>query len=493
LTVPLHRVRNYEELEGAQGREVFFRPHRYRAADLLPLRSEVLVSASGSQKSCALIDVSENGAAFEWPKELAVSVGERLETVTVRFDGRESYRGEARVGSVREMNGLTIVGVSFERLLLSIDQVLEVRAIKTFAEERASQKALWRASGHERFKSLVSELRLHLEDWDRQLRPLESELPWHVIHGEDSPGRLELVRTLRSCIGAEVVRAMEEIDRASRSIPEAHTPALREYSRRHLHEFLLQAPAAKRAYLKPLGYPGDYEVMRFLYERPFEGTTLFAKTMSLAMDEMAAGRAVRFRKDLIRDRLRSRLEKRSSTLRVLAIAGGPAQELCELLRSLPELPAPLEVVLFDQDKAALAYAYHRLQPLTEGRRGPAVKITYLHESIKRLLRDRTLFDEFGHFDLIYSAGLFDYLRTATVVQLARDFHARLSPGGELLISNMVPENPSRWYMEHHLDWHLLYRSRAQLLEVGSRACAGARLQILEEESGVNPFLEMSRD
>jgi extracellular factor (EF) 3-hydroxypalmitic acid methyl ester biosynthesis protein len=268
---------------------------------------------------------------------------------------------------------------------------------------------------------------------------------------------------------------------------------LREYSRRNLHEFLLQAPAARRAYQKPFGYPGDYEVMRFLYERPFEGTTLFAKTMSLAMDEMAAGKAVRFRKDLIKNRLRSRLEKHPRTLRVLAIAGGPAQELCELLTEVPELPAPLEVVVFDQDKAALAYAYRRLQPLTEGRGGAPVKILYLHESIKRLLRDRALFDEFGSFDLIYSAGLFDYLRIASSVQLARDFFGRLAPGGELLISNMVPENPSRWYMEHHLDWYLLYRSRAEMLEVGARACADARLQILEEESGVNPFLEMSRD
>ena len=71
---------------------------------------------------------------------------------------------------------------------------------------------------------------------------------------------------------------------------------------------------------------------------------------------------------------------------------------------------PVDVVMFDQDKGALAYAYRRIQPLTENRQGPAVRILYLHESIKRLLHDRTLFDEFGAFDLIYSAGLFDYLR-----------------------------------------------------------------------------------
>src|SRR2546426_12193880 len=119
--------------------------------------------------------------------------------------------------------------------------------------------------------------------------------------------------------------------------------------------------------------------MRFLYERPFEGSTLFAKTMSLVVDEMAASRAVRSRKDLIKNRLKLRLQHRSTPLRVLAIAGGPAQELCELLSETPRLAAPLDVVLFDQDKGALAYVYRPRQPLTYIRSSPAVRITYLRE------------------------------------------------------------------------------------------------------------------
>ena len=492
MTVPLHRVRSYEELEGGQGREVFFRPHRYRAADLLPLHSEVVLFAQQS-RACPLIDVSQNGVAFEWPTDVRIAVGDPIGEMAVRFDAHQTYRGEARVGSVRDNNGTTIVGVSFEGMLLPVDEVLELRAIKAFAAERVAAAPLWRVAGHERFKALVSELRLFFEDAERQLKTLENELPWHVIHGDASPSRDALIRFLRSYVVVETVRVLEEIDRAARSAPAAHNAMLREYSRRHLHDHLMQAPAARRAYLKPFGYPGDYEVMRFLYERPFEGTTLFAKTMSLAVDEMAASKAVRFRKDLVRRRLETRLEARTDALRVLAIASGPAQELCELLTDSAELAAPLEVVMFDQDKAALAYAYRRLQPLTEGRRGPPVKIVYLNESIKRLFRDRTMFDDFGRFDVIYSAGLFDYLRPATAVQLTRDFYSRLRPGGDLLIANMVPENPSRWYMEHQLDWQLLYRSRAELLEIGEKAHPGARMQILEEESGVNPFLQMSSD
>jgi len=79
------------------------------------------------------------------------------------------------------------------------------------------------------------------------------------------------------------------------------------------------------------------------------------------------------------------------------------------------------------------------------------------------------------------------------VGLARNLVSRLASGGRALIANMVPENPSRWAMEYHLDWFLHYRTREQLLELGSRAAPGARLAILEEKSGVNPFLEIQRD
>src|SRR5437016_183553 len=117
-------IRTYEEMEGGQGREVFFRPHRYRAAELLPLRGEVQLPLNGSS-SFVLHDVSQNGLAFEWPGgDLPFSLGEHLEHVVVRFDSYEAYRGEARIGSARDVGGVTIVGISFEGLILPVDQVL---------------------------------------------------------------------------------------------------------------------------------------------------------------------------------------------------------------------------------------------------------------------------------------------------------------------------------------------------------------------------------
>ena len=491
MTVPLHRVRNYEELEGAQGREVFFRPQRYCTTDLYPLHCEVLLSLRGRERPGALLDVSQNGAAFEWPDGIPVAVGDHLETLAVRFDDHEPYRGEARVGSVRNLNGTRVVGVSFEGPLLPIDGILELRSVKAFAQS-GPPPALWRTQGQERFKALVSDLRLYLEDWEPQLRRLESELPWHVLHGEGSPARAALIEKLRKTMAVEIVAFADEIDAASRGASPAETKAMMHWSRRHLHHLLMQAPSMHRAANKPFGYPGDYEVMRFIYEKPFEGPTLFAKAISLSFDQTRASCAVRHRKDLIKSELTALLASSPRPLRILAIASGPAQELLELFAERPEMRAPVEIILFDQDKGALAYAYRRLKPVVDPLQ-PHVKMIYLNDSIKRLIRDSTLFEPFGPFDLIYSVGLFDYLRTATAVGLARNLVRCVAPGGRALIANMVPENPSRWYLEYHLDWWLMYRTRAELLDIAERAAPGTRLRVLEEQSGVNPFVEIQRE
>jgi SAM-dependent methyltransferase len=488
---PLHRVRNYEELDGGQGREVFFRPHRYQAADLLPLRTTVAVSVNGVRHTCALLDVSQNGVAFEWPADLPVAVGDRLVDLVVAFDEEEPYRGDARVGSLREAQGTTIVGVSFEGPLLPIDAMLDLRSIRNHAASGVVPAGPWRVPGNDRFKVLISELRLYLEDAEQHLPRLEKELPWHALHDPASPSRKPLMDTLKNTFVADVVRASVEIDAAVRTAPPTQLQPLLQWSRRQLHHFFMQSPSMARCANKPFGYPGDYEVMRFLYEKPFEGPTLFAKAISLAFDETCAPRAVRFRKDLVKRKILEMIEARRRPLRILAVASGPAQELVELLQETTDLP-PLELVLFDQDKGALACAYRRLQPIIDEKHAGKVKMLYLHDSIKRLLRDADLFAGFGRFDMIYSVGLFDYLRPHTAVNLARNLENRLADGGRAMIANMVPDNPSRWYMEHHLDWWLIYRTRPELLEIARRAAPHAQLQILEEESGVNPFVEMSR-
>jgi extracellular factor (EF) 3-hydroxypalmitic acid methyl ester biosynthesis protein len=494
------RGANYPDLAGGQGRDIYFRPDRYQRSELGPVGVVVEVRAGEQQHRCELVDVSQNGVAFDWPASVSVEVGAVFNEIAIKFDQHEAYRGGARVGSIRRESGKIIVGASFVDTLMNIEDVLHLRDVKAWdggAEARGFglAESPWRVAGQEHFKVLVSELRLFLEDAQAKFSELESSLPWHVAHGEhESPARDALVERIRSEFAVEVVAASNAIDVALRSAsPEEHD-ALREFSRRQVHDLLMMSPWMHRALHKPLGYAGDYEVMNDIYGNSFSGPSLFAKAVSLSFASTLAGEAVRKRKDLIKKRLSDLLDSppRGRPIRILSIAAGPAQEVFELLGEREGLPQPVEVVLFDQEKRALTFSYSRLKRLVGGRFRDRVSLVHLHDSIKRLLRGSSVFAGQGQFDLVYSCGLFDYLQLLTAASLYRSLYALVAPGGTLYVGNMVPQNPSRWLMELHLDWFLVYRERAEMLELARLAVPEARIEIQEEETRINPFVALTR-
>lgn len=491
------RVAHYTELDGAQGRGIFFRPQRYRRADLGSLAIEVEVLEGGRIEHCELVDLCHNGVAFAWPSQVPLEVGKTVERLAVRFDGHEAYRGSARVSSLRRDAERTIAGASLTDASISMEELLLLRDVKgrTSSEGALSANPPWRVAGQERFKARIAELRLFLEDAQAHFAELGASLPPQLLEDErESPARAALIEhILRSSFSNEVVQAVNAMDALARGASPEELSALREYPRRHLHGFLMQSPWMRRALEKPLGYPGDYGVMTSIYSDHFRGSSLFARVIDLALAWTPAAEAVRARKDLIKGRLGRLLEARTEDdpVRILAIAAGPAQEIFELLGEHPRLDRPLEIVLLDQDEQALGYSYDRLRRVVAARKLDQVRVVHLHDSIKRLLSGGSVPGD-DQFDAVYASGLFDYLQTRSWVSLCRTLYRSVRPGGELFVGNMVPSNPSRFLMECHLDWFLLYREHAELLELGHRAAPTAELEILQEPTGVNPFVRLGK-
>jgi extracellular factor (EF) 3-hydroxypalmitic acid methyl ester biosynthesis protein len=491
---------DYTELDGGSGRDVFYRPDRYLRADLGLVRVAVEVVASGETHTCELFDVSQNGIAFEWTSDRQLELGSEIEKLVLQFDDHEAYSGLARVSSVRRIGSATVVGVSLIDTLMNIEDVLHLRDVKAWVAGTSSDKLRadegpWKVAGYDKFKSLVADLRLFLEDGQQQLNELEASLPSHISQGEqESPARDALIERVRNGFSSDIVRASIEIDAAARGAKGRDVASLREFSQRHLHGLLMQSPWMHRARHKPLGYPGDYEVMNGLYGRHFVGATLFAKAVNLAFVSMPAAEAVRTRKDLIKGELSKALDLASPTrqVRVLSIAAGPAQEVYELLQERPEIAGPVEIVLFEQDRRALTYAYARLNRVVSQRWRGRVKIVLLHDSIKRLLLGTTVFTESGEYDMVYASGLCDYLQRNTWIRLCRTLYDTVAPQGTLYVGNMAPDNPTRWVMEMHLEWNLVHRERAELLELSHVAAPQAQLRICEEQSGINPFVALTR-
>jgi hypothetical protein len=109
---------------------------------------------------------------------------------------------------------------------------------------------------------------------------------------------------------------------------------------------------------------------------------------------------------------------------------------------------------------------------------------FRRENVLRLRLDR-------HFDLIWSAGLFDYLADQVFVMVLRRFVPFIRPGGELVIGNFSKNNPSRYWMEAVGDWKLHHRTESELRALAHAAGVDdQRLSIGAEPEGVNLFLHI---
>jgi extracellular factor (EF) 3-hydroxypalmitic acid methyl ester biosynthesis protein len=306
---------------------------------------------------------------------------------------------------------------------------------------------------------------------------------------------LALIEQLREGFVPMFVDYTTRIDAALRGTPKGHADALKSFSRALLHGYFMQSPLMHRCLTKPLGYPGDYVVMRYLYEDHFEGSSLLAKAIHLGGVSTPACDAVRARKDMIFDTIcetvaeRARRGKRT---RIISIAAGPAQETVEIIRKRPELAATMDVLLFDQDHDALEYVNNRVALARAKGAGKGMTIQLRHDTIRRLLDDPEIFAEFGKANLVFSSGLFDYLRFRTGVRLIRNLYSNLAQDGSLYVGNIVPEQPTRWIFDHHLEWFLEYRSRDELLTMGEDAVSAGQASIIEEASGHNPFVRLTR-
>ncbi|MNN55140.1 hypothetical protein D3C81_1700010 [compost metagenome] len=159
--------------------------------------------------------------------------------------------------------------------------------------------------------------------------------------------------------------------------------------------------------------------------------------------------------------------------RVLNVGSGPCRDVHEYLQEHPASHIHFECI--EQDEKAIAYARALL--------GDA-DVTIHEQDAFRFKPGRT------RYDLVWSAGLFDYLDDRQFVLLLKVLARTLRPGGELVIGNFTEPNHSRAYMEFG-GWFLNHRSEAQLrtlVALSTLACESVSVE--QEPAGLNLFLRI---
>ena len=224
---------------------------------------------------------------------------------------------------------------------------------------------------------------------------------------------------------------------------------------------------------KPRGYAGDFEIIDKIYTQHVS-KELVSGNWDRYFHSLAAPKAVCNRKEYLKSWLRDVTARSEGKVRLLNLASGPARDIAEFIDEYPDLAVQLEIDCVELDADAVAHARNLLQGCN-----------HVHFHQANVFRYRCE----QPYDLIWSAGLFDYFDDRAFQRIAQRFYQALKPGGESVIGNFAAGNPSLPQMVLQ-NWILQHRTEQQLKELALRAGADHQVAIYREAQNVNLFLHM---
>lgn len=221
-----------------------------------------------------------------------------------------------------------------------------------------------------------------------------------------------------------------------------------------IFQFAHLDPFTRHAYSRPRGYPGDAELLDYIYRKRDADTAITADAAQIMRFTVnsPAPRAVRYRRRYMAQLIDETAASHPGA-RVLSIAAGHLREV-ELSAAMQDGGVG-EIVALDQDGESLKVIERDYSHLP---------IRTVRASVRHLLAGKT---GMGHFHLVYAAGLFDYLEDTVATRLVERMWAMAHPGGRVMIANFMPDIPDVGYMEAYMDWWLIYRDEGGVRELFS--------------------------
>lgn len=227
---------------------------------------------------------------------------------------------------------------------------------------------------------------------------------------------------------------------------------------------------------KPHGYPGDYEIIEKIYLEHTSNNPELRK-WDLYFQLQKAPIAVRNRKKYFLNLLNGleSLNQSTATKRVLNVASGPGRDLFDFFSLNNGSTMMFDNIEFDP--LAISYAKNMCKDFLKN-------IEFLHTNAFDFTTNKK-------YQLIWSAGLFDYLNDKKFIFLLNHIIPLLDIDGELVVGNFSTQNPTQAYMEIVGDWRLNHRSPEQLVSL-AKACnfKDSDIRIGQEPEGVNLFLHL---
>lgn len=260
------------------------------------------------------------------------------------------------------------------------------------------------------------------------------------------------------------------------------------YVFKEIFPYLMRSRFAERAYFKPKGYAGDFLMMEHIYANIPKGDGKLGEIIDDFCLQRPGSLAIRGRRILLKEqlmRLSGAIAARGGITRIMNLACGPNRELFDFLAEC-EYSETIEALCVDIDSEALQYTNQHVN-------------IFPHRASIRLMSENVIKWALGRakhhiepLDIIYSAGLCDYLDPRLFRALINQCHRHLKPGGTLLLGNFT-FYPDCLFLDKLLKWELIYRTSDDLRALFASTPFGDRVEILVEQAGVNLFAMATKE
>ncbi len=284
-------------------------------------------------------------------------------------------------------------------------------------------------------------------------------------------------------------RSHEILDRFNLQLQECHEriddPQFADYFWgyvfKEIFPYFMRSRFAERAYYKPKGYAGDYLMMEMIYRNQPDGDGKLGRLVDGWCLNTDAAQAVRGRRELLGTLLgswKNKVHTHDEPFRVLNLACGSSRELFDFLAQREETTG-IEVLCVDADPEALQYVGRHVNVVPH-----QASVRLMQENVIKWALGRA-HHHFGLMDIIYSAGLTDYLDARLFQALTTRAYEHLRPGGVFIIGNFGSHNPNKAFMDHLLQWNLIHRSERELRSIFASTPFGGDIDVVAEPRGVN--------
>ncbi len=441
-----------------------------------------------------LLRMTRYSAVFEiYNPQMVLQVSEALAKFNINFNGVVIYSGRAVIQTLVDAGPKVICEANLDEaqwttVPLGGGANTHKQIALKFNDFLGEWQKFYTVSSE--FKVVVADMQTFLHNLQLWLNQFEIELRL-LAASERKHAEQQFLHECGRLFVPAFDMLHERLEALSQKIGPDLRPAHRAYIQRQLHPLMLCSPFGHRAYAKPLGYAGDYEMVNMIAMDPYQGSSLFAKMVNLWFLSQWPSKAHRNRLAYLgaileNETLRAHRNKREA--KIFNFACGPALEIQNFLAKFGP-SSHTSVTLSDFNQETLERIASILND-TKSRLGRKTRINYVKKSVYQLFKEvHKLGAEKSKYDLVYCAGLFDYLPDNTCAQLMEIFYDWLAPGGLLAVTNVVDDKPFRHMLEFILDWHLIYRNVEDTGSIFPDSIPLDVRQIKKDSTGVNIFIE----